>query len=105
MKYILKPLDKFWHKPTKVTEYVSQIRIWITPNNAHFVCLHNQTDLIKLISSLVETPRPEMGLPYKADIQNMHCCGNQGWETGLSVTNLRKTQTQEIFEIVTHTFH
>ncbi len=31
--------------------------------------------LIQLISSLVETARPEVGVSDKGDIQNVQCCG------------------------------
>ncbi len=34
----------------------------------------NQTHLNQLISSLVETPGPEIYWSDKADIQNVHCC-------------------------------
>ncbi len=39
------------------------------PCSAHFVCLPYQTHLIQLISSLIETARPESGVSDKGDIQ------------------------------------
>lgn len=43
------------------------------PNTAHFVCIPYPTriQLIQLISSLVETARPEVGVSDKGDIQNV----------------------------------
>ncbi len=38
---------------------------------AYFVSLSYQTHLIQLISSLVETARPELGVSDKGDIQNV----------------------------------
>lgn len=36
-------------------------------------CLPNQTHLTPLISSLIKTPRPQMGAPDKSDIQDAQC--------------------------------
>jgi len=41
------------------------------PNTACFPCLLDQTHLIQIISSLAETPRPEMGVSDKGDMQNI----------------------------------
>ncbi len=38
-------------------------------------CLLYQSHLIQLISSLVATPRPEMGVSDKGDMQNVQCWG------------------------------
>ncbi len=54
------------------------------PCPAHFVCLPYQTHLIQLISSLVETARPELGVFDKGDIQNMQ--GRGACRTGLKTT-------------------
>ncbi len=41
------------------------------PNTACFPCPLNQTHLIQIISSLVETPRPELGVSDKGEMQNV----------------------------------
>ncbi len=56
------------------------------PCPAHFVCLPYQTHLIQLISSSVETARPELGVPDKGDIQNVQ--GRGACRTGLKTTVL-----------------
>ncbi len=53
----------------------SQTLSWSFPNTAHLACLLYQSHLIQLISSLVATPRPEMGVPDKGDMQNVQCWG------------------------------
>ncbi len=53
----------------------SQTRSWSLPNTAHFACLLYKSHLIQLISSLVATPRPEMGVSDKGDMQNVQCWG------------------------------
>ncbi len=45
------------------------------PQHCMFPCLPSQTHLIQIISSLVETPRPEMGVSEKGEMQNVHCWG------------------------------
>ncbi len=40
----------------------SNLLSWSTPSPAHFVCLPHLSHLIQLISSLVETARPEVGV-------------------------------------------
>ncbi len=63
------------------------------PNIA--VC--NQTHLIQLISSLVETPRPEMGLSDKGDLQNVQRWGGLqecGWEALLWYSPLNEWMKQ-----------
>ncbi len=40
-----------------------------------FPCHLNQTHLIQNISSLVETPRPELGVSDKGEMQNVQCWG------------------------------
>ncbi len=57
------------------------------PCPAHFVCLPYQTHLIQLISSLIETARPELGVFDKGDIQNMQ--GRGACRTGLKTTALQ----------------
>ncbi len=56
------------------------------PCPAHFVCLPYQTHLIQLISSSVETARPELGVPDKGDIQNVQ--GRGACRTGLKTTGV-----------------
>ncbi len=53
---------------------------------AHFVCLPYQTHLIQLISLLVESARPELGVSDKRDIQNVQ--GKGACMTGLKTTVL-----------------
>lgn len=47
-----------------------QLWSWITPNNTTFGCVPNQTDLNQLTSSLVETPKLEMGISEKRTYPN-----------------------------------
>jgi len=49
------------------------------PNTAHIVCLPNQTHLIELVSSLEETPGPDMDVSDKRDCAVLG--GDQGRET------------------------
>ncbi len=55
---------------------------WRTPSPAYFVCLPYLTQLIQLISSLVQTARHESGVLDKRDIQNVQGSGPPGqvWE-------------------------
>ncbi len=67
------------------------------PWPARFACLLNQTHLIQVISSLVEIPRPEIGMSEKGDVQcwgasrtrvGNHCFSvlflySQGWATSV----------------------
>ncbi len=67
----------------------SQPCSWRPHNTACFPCLLNQTHLIQIISSLVETPRPEMGLSDKGEMHNLQCWGSlleRGWEPLLYCT-------------------
>lgn len=57
-------------KPQTQHQIPKILRTW-TPNAAHFACLPNQAHLIQIITSLVKTPRCEMGLSDKADIQHV----------------------------------
>ncbi len=45
------------------------------PPALHILCLHNQTQLVQLMSSLEETPGCEMGVSDKGDIHNVQCGG------------------------------
>ncbi len=47
---------------------------FLDPQHCIFPCHLNQTHLIQIIISLVETPRPEMGVPDKGEMQNVQCC-------------------------------
>ncbi len=44
------------------------------PQHCRF-CLPYLTHLFQLISSLVETAKPELGVSDKGDVQNMQCLG------------------------------
>ncbi len=46
---------------------------WRPPNTACFPCHLNQTHLIQILSSLVVTPRPELGVSDKGEMQNVRC--------------------------------
>lgn len=59
-----------------------QLQNYWTPNAAHFACLPNQAHLIQIITSLVKTPRCEMGLSDKADIQHVQM--GDGWLSSFS---------------------
>lgn len=54
---------------------VSQPCSWKHTNTTHFHTLPNQTHLIQLINSLVETPRTQMPVSDKRDIKSMPCWG------------------------------
>ncbi len=53
---------------------------------AHFARLPHLTHLIQIISSLVETERPDLGVSNKGDIQ--HVEGKRASRTGLKTTDL-----------------
>lgn len=56
------------------TRAAVQFRPVVPINQACLIrCLPNQTHLIQLISSLVKTPRPQMGASDKKDIQDAQC--------------------------------
>ncbi len=55
---------------------------------AHFVCLPYQTHLIQLISTFVETAKPELGVSDKGDIKNVQ--GRGACRTGLKTTSLHQ---------------
>lgn len=59
-------------KTTDLDQYFSNLS-WGPPITPHFVCLPHLTHMIQLISSLVETTRPEVS--DKGDIQNVQCRG------------------------------
>ncbi len=59
---------------------------WRHPCSSHFVCLPHLTHPIQLISSLVETARPELGVSDKWDIQNVQSRGAS--RTGLKTTDI-----------------
>ncbi len=59
---------------------------WSTPSLAHFVCPPHLSHLIQLISSLVETVRPEMGVRYR-DTYKMCSAGGTSWR-GLKTTDV-----------------
>lgn len=48
-------------KTTDLDQYFSNLS-WGPPITPHFVCLPHLTHMIQLISSLVETTRPEVGV-------------------------------------------
>ncbi len=56
----------------------SQPRSWSPPNTACFPCHLNQTHLIQIISSIVETTRPELGVSDKEEMPNVQCWGPPG---------------------------
>ncbi len=64
------------------------------PCPAYFVCLPYQTHPIQLISSLVETARPELSGSDKGDIQNMQ--GRGTCRTVLKTTGLEPRYTDDI---------
>lgn len=45
-------------------------------STAQFTCLLNQKHLIQVLSSLVETPGPEIGMSDKGAMQNVQCWGD-----------------------------
>jgi len=51
-----------------------------TPSTAYWGCLSNQTHPILHISSLVKTPRPQMGVPNKREVKNVRCWVTTGSE-------------------------
>ncbi len=59
----------------------------------HLLCLPNQTHLSQLISSLVQTARPELGVSDKGDKQNMQ--GRGAWRRGLKTTGLEDLNSAE----------
>ncbi len=63
---------------------------WGPPATAYFVYLPHLTQLIQLISSLVESARLEMGVAYERDIQNV-------WWLGVPRTGLRTTGLEDLF--------
>ncbi len=63
------------------------------PCPAPFVCFPYQTHLVKLISSLVETARPELGAFDKGDTQYMQ--GRGACRTGLKTTGLEDLNSAE----------
>ncbi len=52
---------------TCIRPAVPKPRSWRPPNIACFPCLLTQTHLIQIISSLVKTPRPELGVRQRRD--------------------------------------
>ncbi len=54
---------------------VSHFCQWFRIQPAFFPCYLNQKHLIQIISSLVETPRPESGVSDKGEMQNVQCWG------------------------------
>lgn len=59
---------------------------WRTPSTAYCGCFPNQTHPILHISSLVKTPRPQMGVPKKRKIKNVQCWVTPG--SGLETTEI-----------------
>ncbi len=57
---------------------------FLEANTACFPCHLNQTHPIQIISSLVETLRPKLGVSDKGEMQNVPCWGGgfqeRGWE-------------------------
>ncbi len=67
-----------------------------------FPCLLNQTHLIQIISSLVETPRPEMGVSDNGEMQNVQYWGasrNMVGTTDLYQKGGQKLEIKRIFEL------
>ncbi len=64
-----------------------QPRSWRPPNTACFPCHLNQTHLIQIIISLVETPRSELGVSVKGEMQNVQCGGPPGTWLGTTAVS------------------
>jgi len=71
------PIAGFFKLSHSARVSVSQPCSWRHTPTTCFPTLPNQINLIQLISSLVESPRPEIDgsdRGDKGDIQNVHCC-------------------------------
>ncbi len=79
---------------------VFQLWSWRTPNNTTFGCFLNQKDLNQLTSSLVETPKLEMGMSEKRTYPNYVSLTSR-----YVIMSLKVLLSKKLFKLYSSTTH